>query len=172
MLLYLWMFLYLISFWHTSPSLSHYNFFNTSISFALWRMIKFASYQQLCPPVTKYSKLGTVSTFWLDMLQTYGAVGKCCSLSCEGGMMIEYMSTIILTGCGPEVCMTSNNARHWLKHQAEQEARGEERRKQVMETAWALERKKGAKKETQVNRKSTQAPSWLLQSPPLPLLSI
>lgn len=70
----------------------------------------------------------------------------------RGGMMIEYMSTIILTGCGPEVCMTSNNARHCLKHQAEQEARGEERRKQVMETAWALERKKGAKKETRVNR--------------------
>lgn len=44
----------------------------------------------------------------------------------RGGMMIEYMSTIILTGCGPEVCMTSNNARHCLKHQAEQEARGEE----------------------------------------------
>lgn len=96
----------------------------------------------------------------------------------RGGMMIEYMSTIILTGCGPEVCMTSNNARHCLKHQAEQEARGEERRKQVMETAWALERKKGAKKETRVSffapphapqththtqthtlNKSTQAPS-------------
>lgn len=42
------------------------------------------------------------------MLQTYGAVVKCCSLSCEGGMMIEYMSTVILTGCGPEVCVTSN----------------------------------------------------------------
>lgn len=75
-----------------------------------------------------------------------------------GGMMIEYMSTIILTGCGPEVCMTSNNARHCLKHQAEQEARGEERRKQVMETAWALERKKGAKKETQVNRNYSLPP--------------
>lgn len=76
----------------------------------------------------------------------------------RGGMMIEYMSTIILTGCGPEVCMTSNNARHCLKHQAEQEARGEERRKQVMETAWALERKKGAKKETRVNRNYSLPP--------------
>lgn len=54
------------------------------------------------------------------MLQTYGAVVKRCSLSYEGGMMIEYMSAVILTGCGPEVCVTSNTTKQRLRRQAEQ----------------------------------------------------
>lgn len=30
-------------------------------------------------------------------------------------MMIEYMSTVILTGCGPEVCVTSNITKRRLR---------------------------------------------------------
>lgn len=33
--------------------------------------------------------------------------------------MIEYMSTVILTGCGPEVCVTSNNTKQRLRRQTE-----------------------------------------------------
>lgn len=58
------------------------------------------------------------------MLQTYGAVGKCGSLSCEG-MMIEYTSTVILPGCGPEVCVTSNNTQHRLRRHTDE---GQKRR--------------------------------------------
>lgn len=55
------------------------------------------------------------------MLQTYGGDIKCCSLSCKGGMMIEYMSTVILTGCGPEVCATSKTTKQRLRQQAEED---------------------------------------------------
>lgn len=58
------------------------------------------------------------------MLQTYGAVVKGCSLSCEGGMMIEYMSTVILTGWGPEACVTSNTTKQGLRHQAQEDGKG------------------------------------------------
>lgn len=34
--------------------------------------------------------------------------------------MIEYMSTVILTGCGPEVYVTSNNTQQRLRHQTEE----------------------------------------------------
>lgn len=51
-------------------------------------------------------------SLFVAMLQTYGAVGKCSSLYSEEGDMIECMSTVILPGCGPEVCVTSNNAQH------------------------------------------------------------
>lgn len=52
------------------------------------------------------------------MLQTYGGDVKYCLLSCKGGMMIEYMSTVILTGCGPEVWATSKTTRQRLRCQA------------------------------------------------------
>lgn len=35
--------------------------------------------------------------------------------------MIEYMSTVILTGCGPEVCVTSNNTQQRLRRQTEED---------------------------------------------------
>lgn len=35
--------------------------------------------------------------------------------------MIEYMSTVILTGCGPEVCATSKTTKQRLRQQAEED---------------------------------------------------
>lgn len=36
-------------------------------------------------------------------------------------MMIEYMAAVILTGCGPEVCVTLSNTQHELKRQTEED---------------------------------------------------
>lgn len=38
--------------------------------------------------------------------------------------MIEYMSTVILTGCGPEVCATSKTTKQGLRRQAGEEDGG------------------------------------------------
>lgn len=97
------------------------------------------------------------------MLQTYGAVSKCCSLSCEGGMMIEYMSTVILTGFGPEVCVTSNNTQQRLRRQTEKNW-GHWRRREGgggwwdMETVW--EKKGGTDWERQTNESVRRALSF------------
>ncbi len=55
----------------------------------------------------------------------------------RGGMMIECMSTVILTGCGPEVCATSNNTKRRLRRQTEVDG-GHRRRGggRDMETVW------------------------------------
>ncbi len=49
--------------------------------------------------------------------------------------MIEYMSTVILTGCGPEVCVTSNTTKQRLRRQTQEDG-GHCWRMVGGETAW------------------------------------